>query len=65
MEKTMKNIERLTEAGIIPEGYDKLSDDEKATINNLSSDEVEAIISTNSKMGPEFFGKHAPHGMAY
>ena len=59
------NMERLTTAGIIPKDYDKLSDTEKATINGLSADEVEAIISAASKMGHDFVKKHAPHGMAY
>jgi hypothetical protein len=59
------NLDRLTSAGIIPDGYDKLSDAEKATINGMSEDEVKAIISASAKMGPEFLAKHAPHGMAY
>ncbi|NIO39543.1 MAG: hypothetical protein GTO41_04725 [Burkholderiales bacterium] len=59
------NMDRLTAAGIIPEGYDKLSDAEQATINGLSSEEVEAIISAASKVGHDFVKKHAPHGMAY
>ena len=59
------NMQRLTAAGIIPEGYDKLTDAEQATINGLSSAEVEAIIGAAAKMGPDFLKKHAPHGMAY
>ena len=64
MEKTMKNIERLTKAGIIPEGYNKLSEDEKATINSLTNEEVEAVISASAKIHP-VMEKHAAHGMAY
>lgn len=59
------NMDRLTAAGIIPEGYDKLSDAEEATINGMTAEEVEAIISAASKVGPDFMKKHAPHGMAY
>lgn len=59
------NMARLTAAGIIPEGYDKLSDAEEATINSLSAEEVEAIISAASKVGHDFVKKHASHGMAY
>lgn len=61
----MSNCERLTEAGIIPQGYDKLSDEEQATINAMSTEEVEAVISASSKMGSDFIAKHAPHGMSY
>lgn len=59
------NLQKLTAAGIIPKGYDKLSDAEKATINGLTAEEVKAIISASSKFSPEFLKKHAPHGMAY
>ena len=61
----MSNFDRLTEAGIIPQGYDKLSDDEKATIENMSADEVESVIDASSKMDWDFLKKHAPHGMSY
>lgn len=59
------NMDRLTTAGVIPENYDKLTDAEKATIDGLSAEEVNAIISAAAKMGPDFLKKHAPHGMAY
>ena len=59
------NLQRLTAAGIIPEGYDKLTDAEKETINGLTEQEVDAIISAAAKVGHDFIGKHAPHGMAY
>jgi hypothetical protein len=59
------NIERLTSAGIIPKGYDKLSSAEEATINGMSAAEVDAIISAASKLGSDFMKKHAPHGMVY
>ena len=61
----MSNMDRLTEAGVIPQGYDKLSDEEKAAIASMSNDEVESLISASAKMDPDFLAKHAPHGMAY
>ena len=62
---SQSNVDRLTAAGIIPEGYDKLTDAEEAAINNMSEDEVQALISISAKMDPDFLQKHAPHGMAY
>ena len=38
---------------------------EKKAIESLSASEVTAIISTKTKMGSEFFSKHASHGMFY
>ncbi len=61
----MSNMDRLTEAGIIPQGYDKLTDEEKAAIASMSNDEIESLISASAKMDPDFLAKHAPHGMAY
>ena len=60
----MSNVDRLTEAGIIPEGYEKLSEEEKATINSMTSEEVEAVISASSKIH-DIMDKHASHGLAY
>jgi hypothetical protein len=59
------NMDRLTAAGIIPKGYDKLTAAEQATINGMSAAEVEAVISAASKLGHDFMKKHAPHGMVY
>ena len=60
-----KNLKALTAAGVIPHDYKHLSDAEKKAIETLSESEVHAIISTKTKMGPEFFPKHAAHGMLY
>ena len=59
------NVERLTAAGVIPKGYSRLTAAEKATINALTDSEIEAIVSSTSKMEPDFLAKHAPHGMLY
>jgi hypothetical protein len=59
------NVERLTAAGVIPKDYKRLTAAEKATINSLTKSEIEAIITSTSKMEPDFLAKHAPHGMLY
>jgi hypothetical protein len=59
------NVERLTAAGVIPKGYSRLTAAEKSTINALTDSEIEAIVSSTSKMQPDFLAKHAPHGMLY
>ena len=60
----MSNVDRLTEAGIIPKGYDKLSEEDEAAINSMSEEEVAAVISASSKIH-HIMEKGAPHGMAY
>ena len=62
---TKTNVDRLTEAGVIPKGYKNLTAAEKATINKLAPSEVDAIVSSASKLDPDFMKKHAPHGMLY
>ncbi len=60
-----KNLDALTKAGVIPTGYDLFTPAEKKAIESLSANEVAAIISTKTKLGPKFFSKHATHGMYY
>jgi len=59
------NVEKLSEAGVIPRGYKLLTPTEKTTLEGLSPSEVKAIIGTKTKLGPKFFKKHASHGMVY
>jgi len=59
------NMEKLTKAGVIPAGYAQFTAAEQKAIASLSATEVAAIISTKTKMGPEFFSRHASHGMYY
>lgn len=59
------NLGALTKAGVVPAGYKRFSPAEKKAIESLSGTEVDAIISTKTKMGTKFFSKHAPHGMFY
>ena len=60
-----KNLAALTKAGVIPADYPHFTPAEKKAIESLTVIEVAAIISTKTKMGPEFFSKHATHGMYY
>ncbi|MGA2879064.1 MAG: hypothetical protein ABSG13_08955 [Bryobacteraceae bacterium] len=60
-----KNLAALTKAGVIPADYQLFTPAEKKAIESLSASEVAAIISTKTKMGPEFFSRHATHGMYY
>jgi len=59
------NLGTLTKAGVVPAGYKRFTPAEKKAIESLSETEVSAIISTKTKMGTKFFGKHASHGMFY
>ena len=63
--KSMGNVAKLTKAGVIPAGYENFTAAEHKAIESLSATEVAAIISTKTKMGPDFFSKHASHGMYY
>lgn len=60
------NLERLQEGGIVPTDYeDHFTDAEMAAIESLTTNEVDAIISSAAKMDPEFIKRHAPHGILY
>ena len=63
--KSADNLTALTKAGVIPAGYEFFTPAEKKAIQSLSASEVAAIISTKTKLGTEFFSKHATHGMYY
>ncbi|MGP0075903.1 MAG: hypothetical protein ACLPWF_28635 [Bryobacteraceae bacterium] len=63
--KSADNLTALTKAGVIPAGYELFTPAEKQAIQSLSATEVAAIISTKTKLGTEFFSKHATHGMYY
>jgi hypothetical protein len=59
------NLATLTKAGVVPADYNLFTPAEKQAIESLSASEVAAIISTKTKMGPDFFVRHASHGMFY
>jgi len=60
-----KNFQTLTDAGVIPQGYGGFTDAEKAAIENLSDQEVQAIVSGKDKLGAAFFVRHTPNGFIY
>jgi hypothetical protein len=59
------NLDFLTKAGVVPRGYDQLSPAESKAIESLSKSELNAIVGTKTKLGRNFFPKHASHGMLY
>jgi hypothetical protein len=63
LEKAMTNVETLQAAGLI-EMEHPLTEDEVASVNQLSSAEVDALISVKAKLGEEFFKRkvHTPDG---
>lgn len=60
----MSNLERLQQAGVVPDDYE-FSESEKSTIESLSSQEVDSLISTKNKLGDDFINEHVPHGMMF
>lgn len=49
----MSNVERLQQAGLIPDPS-KLSASDTAKVNALSADEVSALISVKQQLGDDF-----------
>jgi hypothetical protein len=60
----MTNLERLKQAGLVPEDYE-FDEDEKAAMESLSTQEVESLISSKNKLGEDFINEHVPHGMMF
>jgi len=60
----MTNLERLKEAGLVPDEYE-FDQDEETAIESLSSEEVNALISSKEKLGADFIQTHVPHGMMF
>ncbi|HTV82245.1 MAG TPA: aroma-sacti cluster domain-containing protein [Acidobacteriaceae bacterium] len=57
----MNNLQRLQSAGLI-EVKHSLTPDEINSINQLSSAEVDALISVRAKLGDNFFNHKVPVG---
>jgi hypothetical protein len=55
------NVDRLQQAGLIQTPH-PLTEEEITSLNNLSSAEVDALISVRMKLGDEFFQRKVPHG---
>jgi hypothetical protein len=60
----MTNLERLKQAGLVPDDYEFEGEDETA-IESLSSQEVDSLISSKEKLGEDFIQRHVPHGMMF
>lgn len=60
----MTNIERLTDAGVVPPDH-KFDEEEKKALESLSTHEVDALISSKRKLGEDFIEKHVPHGFMF
>lgn len=58
---TVNNLQRLQAAGLI-EVQHALTPDEISSINQLSSAEVDALISVRAKLGDDFFNRKVPMG---
>lgn len=57
----MTNVERLQQAGLI-ETEHPLTPDEVNSVNQLSSAEIDALISVRAKLGDDFFKRKVPMG---
>ena len=57
----MSNFERLQAAGLIGVQH-SLTNDEITSINQLSSTEVDALISVRAKLGDDFFSRKVKVG---
>ena len=57
----MTNVEKLQQAGLIQTEH-PLTDDEIQSVNQLSSAEVDALISVRAKLGDDFFNRKVQVG---
>jgi hypothetical protein len=55
------NVEQLQQAGLI-QTHNPLTPEEEATVNSLSSAEVDALISVKAKLGDSFFQRKVKDG---
>jgi hypothetical protein len=60
-EFALTNVEQLEHAGLI-QTHNPLTPEEAETVNNLSSAEVEALISVKAKLGDKFFQRKVQDG---
>jgi hypothetical protein len=57
----MTNLERLQQAGLVEVNH-PLTDDEVISVNQLSSTEIDALISIRAKLGEDFFTRKVKMG---
>ena len=60
----MTNREILESAGIIKDGS-QFTPEQYASIESLSEEEVEALISSKSKLGEDFLEANCPHNFVF
>ena len=60
----MTNLERLQQAGLVPDEYE-FNQNEKDAIESLTDEEVNGLISSKEKLGENFINTHMPHGMMF
>ncbi len=60
----MTNLERLKQAGLVPDDYE-FNQNEEAAIESLTNEEVNGLISSKEKLGEDFITTHVPHGMMF
>lgn len=62
----MTNLEALKDAGVIAaECEDHMTDDDRAAVDSLTTDEISAMISGGQKLGQNFFERLCPHGIYF
>lgn len=57
----MSNVEQLQQAGLIQTEH-PLTSDEIQSVNQLSSAEIDALISVRAKLGDDFFARKVQQG---
>lgn len=57
----MTNVDRLQQSGLI-QTHNPLTPEETASINQLSTAEVDALISVRAKLGDDFFKRKVQEG---
>ncbi len=57
----MTNVERLTQAGLV-QTHHPLTEEETASVNALTTAEVDALISVKAKLGDAFFERKVKDG---
>jgi hypothetical protein len=54
----MSNLEKLKTAGVVPDNH-TLTDADTSTIENLSDQEVQSLISLKQKLGDDFVQRNS------
>ncbi len=57
----MTNVEKLQQAGLVEVNH-PLTDAEVDNINQLSSAEIDALVSVRAKLGDDFFARKVQQG---